>query len=184
MTHLALPRLPDRNLWLLEGNATYVEPIARAQAGQLDVAAVWRWAIRGLPQGQADRGAGGLDGTRDHGRIYWGGAAYWLLADIAIRQRTRNGIGVQAALRAINRESGGNGAEWTADRLVAVGDSGAGGNELSRLYAEMGDSAYPVDVAHVLGQLGVALAADAVVFDEQAPLAAIRRQITAPPRAG
>lgn len=121
MTHLALPRLPARNLWLQEGNATYVEPIARAQARQLDVATVWRWAYRGLPQGQARPGTGGLDGTDDHGRIYWGGAAYWLLADIAIRQRTTGRMGVQVALRAINRASGGNGALWTADRLVASG---------------------------------------------------------------
>jgi hypothetical protein len=181
MTHLALPRLPDRNLWLLEGNATYVEPIARAQAGQLDVAIVWRWALRGLPQGQVGPGAGGLDGTRDHGRIYWGGAAYWLLADIAIRRRTQGRIGVQAALRAINRASGGNGALWTADGLVAVGDAATGGHELTRLYAEMKDAAYPVDTARLLQELGVAAVGDQVVFDEAAPLAAIRRQITEPP---
>jgi hypothetical protein len=185
MTHLALPRLPERNLWLQEGNATYVEPIARAQAGQLDVATVWRWAIRGLPLGQGDprtgQGAGGLDGTHDHGRIYWGGAAYWLLADIAIRQRTDGRMGVQAALRAINRASGGNGVLWTADRLVAAGDSATGGKELTRLYLEMKDAAYPVDTARLLGELGVAAVGDKVVFDEAAPLATIRRQITEPP---
>lgn len=33
MTHLALPTVPRQSKWPLEGNATYVEPIAPAQAG-------------------------------------------------------------------------------------------------------------------------------------------------------
>jgi hypothetical protein len=33
--HMALSSLPDESNWLEEGLATYVEPVARAQAGQL-----------------------------------------------------------------------------------------------------------------------------------------------------
>lgn len=60
-------------------------------------------------------------------------------------------------------------------------DSATGGNELTRLYAEMKDAAYPVDTARLLKELGVAAVGDRIVFDDAAPLAAIRRQITAPP---
>jgi hypothetical protein len=35
MVHLALPSVPDEHHWIEEGIATYVEPIARAQVGDL-----------------------------------------------------------------------------------------------------------------------------------------------------
>ena len=181
MTHLALPQVPRRSLWLQEGNATYVEPIARAQAGQLSVQDVWRWTIDDMPGGQPKPGDGGLDGTHDHQRIYWGGAAFWLLADVRIRERTHNRIGVQTALRAINRKSGGNTADWSVDQVMAAGDAATGGTELADLYAELGPKASPVDINALLTKLGVGLKDGKVVFNESAPLAAIREKITAPP---
>ncbi len=181
MTHLALPQVPRRSLWLQEGNATYVEPIARAQAGQLSAEEVWRWTIDDMPGGQPKPGDGGLDGTRNHQRIYWGGAAFWLLADVRIRERTHNRIGVQTALKAINRKSGGNTADWSMDQVMAAGDAATGGSELADLYAEMGPKASPVDINALLTKLGVGLKDGKVVFDDSAPLAAIRRKITAPP---
>ncbi len=44
LCHGALPNLPREALWVQEGNATYIEPIARACVGQLSVAEVWRQA--------------------------------------------------------------------------------------------------------------------------------------------
>ena len=181
MTHLALPQLPRSGLWLQEGNATYVEPIARAQAGQMDAAEVWKWTIDEMPSGQPEPGDGGLDSTHDHQRVYWGGAAFWLVADVRIRERTRNRIGVQTALQAINRQSGGNTADWTMDQVMAAGDAATGGTELADLYAKMGRAGTPVDIDALLRQLGVGLQGNRVVFDDAAPLAAIRRQITAAP---
>jgi hypothetical protein len=180
MTHLALPQLPRTGLWLQEGNATYVEPIARAQAGQIDAAEVWKWTIDDMPGGQPKPGEGGLDDTHDHQRIYWGGAAFWLLADIRIRERTHNRVGVQTALQAINRQSGGNTAEWTMDQVMKTGDAATGGSELANLYVQMGKDGSPVDIDALLAQLGVGLRDGKILFDDAAPLAAIRRQITAP----
>ncbi|HEX7816368.1 hypothetical protein, partial [Dyella sp.] len=84
MTHLALPELGDDHAWLMEGNATYVEPIARAQAGQLKPADVWKWSVTDMPKGQPAAGDQGLDHTHTWGRTYWGGAAFWLLAEVDI----------------------------------------------------------------------------------------------------
>ena len=41
MIHLALPNLERRHVWLAEGTATYVESVARVQAGDLAAADVW-----------------------------------------------------------------------------------------------------------------------------------------------
>lgn len=178
MTHLALPVVPRESEWLLEGNATYVEPIARAQIGQLDVAMVWRWAIEGLPKGLPQSGDRGLDHTPTWGRTYWGGALFWLLADIRIQQQSNGRFGVQDALRAINKKSGGNIARWSVDEVARVGDAATHTHVLADLYHEMKDAPMSIDLAHLFEQLGVAEKNGAVVFDDGAPLSTIRRRIT------
>jgi hypothetical protein len=173
--------VPRRSEWLLEGNATYVEPIARAQTGQLDPEEVWRWSVEGMPKGLPTAGDKGLDNTPTWGRTYWGGALFWLLADVRIREKTHNRLGVNDALRAINRTSGGIGANWSVERLVAVGDSATGTDELTRLYAEMKSTPVTTDLQDLFGKLGVRAHGGKIEFDDSAPLANIRRRITAPP---
>src|ERR1044072_9285493 len=46
MVHLAFPSVPDQHHWIEEGSATYVEPIARARAGDLTPEKVWGDLIR------------------------------------------------------------------------------------------------------------------------------------------
>jgi hypothetical protein len=181
MTHLALPVVPRRSEWLLEGNATYVEPIARVQAGQLDAASVWRWTLESMPKGLPGPGDRGLDNTPTWGRTYWGGAMFWLLADVHLREQTQGRLGVQDALRAINRDSGGNGAHWSVDQIVAAGDKATSTHVLATLYAQMKATPVAVDLADLFKKLGIAERDGKVIFDEQAPLAAVRRRITAAP---
>ena len=104
MTHLALPSLPDANEWLEEGLATYVESVARAQAGELSAEQVWAGFVKGMPNGLPQSGDRGLDHTHTWGRTYWGGALFCLLADLEIRRKTANRYGLQDALRAILAE--------------------------------------------------------------------------------
>ena len=61
MVHLALPSVPDEHHWIEEGIATYVEPIARAQVGDLSPETVWRELVDGLPKGLPAPGDRGLD---------------------------------------------------------------------------------------------------------------------------
>ncbi len=178
MTHLALPTVPRRSEWLLEGNATYVEPIARAQAGQLDPSEVWRWALEGMPKGQPLAGDLGLDNTHTWGRTYWGGATFWLLADIGILAETHGQLGAQEALRAINRRSGGNAATWSIDEVMAIGDEATRTHVLSTLYAKMRAAPVPADLSDLFHKLGVAERGGRIVFDDDATLATIRRRIT------
>jgi hypothetical protein len=178
MTHLALPRVPRRSLWLQEGNATYVEPIARAQAGQLEPATVWKWSIEGMPKGEPGPDDQGLDRTPTWGRTYWGGAMFWLVADIAIHRRTNGRHSLQEALRAINRASGGNTADWSSGKVMAAGDAPTGTDVLQALYDSWKETPVTVDLAATFKDLGVAEADGRVVFDEDAPLADFRRQLT------
>lgn len=181
MTHLALPGLPDDQQWALEGSATYVEPIARVQAGQLDANTVWGDMVRGMPRGLPQASDQGLDRTHSWGRTYWGGALFYLLADVAIRQQTENRLGLQDALRAINRASGGNVAQWTIDRFIQVGDHATGTQALTTLYARMREQPAAVDLDAFFASLGVTMSAGAVRLDEAAQFAHIRRALMEPP---
>src|SRR5271167_4582146 len=51
MVHLSFPSVADNHHWIEEGIATYVEPIARAQVGDLSSETVWRELVDGLPKG-------------------------------------------------------------------------------------------------------------------------------------
>ena len=181
MTHLALPEVPSRSAWLLEGNATYVEPIARTQAGQLDRDSVWRWSLRGMPKGLPVHGDLGLDNTPTWGRKYWGGAIFWLLVDVRLRQATDNRVGAQEALRAINRRSGGNTANWPVDEVMAAGNNATGTTVMSDLYASMKNDPMPIELDDLFRKLGISERDGNIQFDDNAPLAAIRRSITASP---
>ncbi len=178
MVHLALPTVPRESLWLQEGNATYVEPIARAQAGQLDAATVWRWSLEGMPKGLPGPGDRGLDQTPSWGRTYWGGATFWLLADIAIDEASHGRRSLRDALRAINSRSGGNVADWPVDRVMATGDAAVGGDALQRLYAAQKDTPVSTDLPALFARLGVAEVDGRIVFDDSARLADFRRRLT------
>ena len=74
MVHLAFPDLTTDDRWAEEGLATYVEPLARARIGMLRGDDVWAGLLDGLPKGLSRGHGGGLHGTEEWGRTYWGGA--------------------------------------------------------------------------------------------------------------
>src|SRR5437763_5804328 len=180
--HLAFPDMPKQHHWIEEGLATYVEPVARVQAGQLKPARVWRDMIRDMPKGEPDAGDRGLDNTHTWARTYWGGALFCLRADIAIRQSTSNRMGLQDALRAIVAKGGTLDKEnWFMEGVLKVGDEATGTKVLEQLYGEMKDKPLQVDLANIWAQLGVAADRRKMVFDDRAQLADIRRGITRSP---
>jgi hypothetical protein len=184
MTHLALPDVKDSHLWLAEGIAVYVEPVARVEAGDLTAQKIWGDMLRDMPKGLPQNGDRGLDHTPTWGRTYWGGAMFCLLADVDIRKQTNNAKGLQQALRGILDAGGTHEQDWSTwpiRRIFSVGDKATGTTVLTDLYNKMRDKPYAPDLDALWRELGVAVQDGKVVFDDSAPLAAIRRAITAPP---
>lgn len=178
MIHLSLPSVPRQNHWLEEGNATYIEPIARARVGQKTPEQVWSELVRGLPQGLPQANDKGLDHTPTWGRTYWGGALFWLLADVEIRKRTDNRKGLEDALRGVIEAGGTIASTWDMQRVLATGDKAVGVPVLTELYGKMANDPYPVDLAALWKELGIALDGRQVTFDDNAPLARMRQAIT------
>ncbi|TPG52178.1 hypothetical protein [Sphingomonas glacialis] len=177
MFHAALPDLPRRALWLQEGNATWLEPVARVRAGYLPEAELWRQALIGMPRGEPGARDGGMDGTRDHDRLYWGGATFWLLVEIAIDAASHGKHGLRDAMRTVNRQSGGNATDWTPEQLMAAGDAAVGSEALSKLYRHFASGRATTDLPALFARLGVSAPGGRIRFDENAPLAGVRRRI-------
>jgi predicted metalloprotease with PDZ domain len=178
MAHLGLPNLPREQRWLEEGLATYLEPIARARAGYVTAEEVWSGLLSGLPKGLARDGDGGLDGTRSWGRTYWGGALFYLLADLEIRERTANRRSLDDALRGIVAAGGTIAVRWPVARTLEAGDRATGVDVLRSLHSRLGAARDDVDLEALFARLGVRARDGAVSFDDQAPLAPIRRALT------
>jgi hypothetical protein len=181
MTHLALPDVGSEHIWLSEGLAVYVEGVARAQAGNRNAAEVWADEARAMPRGLPQAGDGGLDHTHTWGRTYWGGALFCLLADVEIRRRTDNRVGLQTALRAVARASGGLVSDWPIERVLAVGDAAVGTHVLEELYARSKDVPLQTDLPSLWRSLGIAPAGDSFELNDDAPLAKIRDAIMRAP---
>jgi hypothetical protein len=180
MVHLALPEVGRRHDWLAEGLATYVEGVARAQFGNRDIADVWAEDRHSMPMGLPRKGEGGMDQTPTWGRTYWGGALYCLQAEVAIREQTGNRIGLQTALRAILKETGGYGFERDIDEVLRIGDAATGTRVLDDLYQKIKTAPQAPDLDLLWSRLGVPSDPKTQPFDDHAPLAAIRIAITAP----
>jgi hypothetical protein len=181
MTHLALPDVGSEHIWLSEGLAVYVEGVARAQAGNRNAAEVWADEARAMPRGLPQAGDGGLDHTHTWGRTYWGGALFCLLADVEIRRRSDNRVGLQTALRAVARASGGLVSDWSIERVLSVGDAAVGTQVLEELYARSKDAPLQSDLPSLWRSLGIALAGDSIELNDDAPLAKIRDAIMRAP---
>ena len=182
LVHTALASLPDDQHWLEEGLASYIEPIARVQAGELNAVGIWADMIRGMPNGEPGPGDRGLNNTHTWGRTYWGGALFCLMADIQIRQQTSNRRGLQDALRAIVAAGGTIDKEWPLPRIFAIGDQATGTHVLEEMYTRWSDSPVSVNLSELWGQLGIEKEKNTIKFDSRASLAAIREAITNPPK--
>ncbi len=180
MVHTAFPNQEDDQSWMEEGLATYVEPVARVQAGQLSAQRIWADMASDMPKGEPAAGDSGLDHTHTWGRTYWGGALFCLAAEVAIRKQTGNRKGLQDALRAIVAAGGTIDKEWPLGRTLAIGDKATGTTVLVDQYRKWSGAPMPMDLAAVWAELGIHAGPQGATLDPAAPMAAAREAITTP----
>jgi hypothetical protein len=177
LVHLAMADVPHANRWWLEGLATYVESVARAHSGHLGEAFIWRNFIERMPQGLPQNGDRGLDRTPTWGRTYWGGAMFCLLADVEIRRLSGNRRSLRDALRGVLEDGYSMHTSTTPMQIFESGDRATGVSVLVPMYQAMKTDPYPVDLDKLWSDLGVSVENDAIVYDDDAPLAHIRKAL-------
>jgi hypothetical protein len=173
LVHVTFPDLDRRYTWFSEGLATYVEPIARARAGLTTPEKVWAEMIDGLPQGLP----GPEDGVRDWGRVYWGGALYFFLADVRIRERTKGARGLEDGLRAVVAKGGNVESMWPLAQILETADLATGTSVMRELHGELGRGHTQTELDALFRSLGVRAERGVASFDDRAPLAAVRDAI-------
>ncbi len=182
LAHLAIPDLDERHLWLHEGIATYVEFVARAQAGFTSPRQMWAEFVREMPAGVPNERANrGLDGVTSIDRVYWGGALFCLLADIEIRRETDNRYGLQDALRGLQAAGGDLSKTWSLARILSTADAATGTRVMRNLYRRHGARAAEIDLDDIWRELGIVVRGRQLRFDNAARLAKIRLAITDKP---
>jgi len=121
LSHLYLPNLETEDLWLSEGLATYYQVVLRAKAKITTSSKGWERLLSGFNRGKrADNGLN-LRQTNATQHYYWGGTAYFFMADVALRTHTKQTLFsvmnqfVNCCVNEIGR--------WSAERFTAKLDS-------------------------------------------------------------
>ena len=184
LVHMAFPSLPDNQHWMEEGQATYIEPIARVMTGELKAQQIWQDMFRDMAKGEPGPGDEGLDHTQTWGRTYWGGALFCLVADVSIRRETGNHKGLQDALRAVVAQGGTIDNAWDLPKALAIGDQATGTHVLTRMYAEWKDAPVTVDLSKLWEELGVRANGDGIELVSTSSQARVREAITEARKSG
>lgn len=185
LSHLLLPFIAREDAWLSEGFATYYQELLRARSGAASELVAMRRIVGSLRAVSVDPLSDSLTiesarmrRTHAYRQVYWGGAAFWLKADVALRASTANHASldsVTAALRATQTAD----TVWTAETLVARLDQLTNTTLFAEGLAEAARSAVPA-FEPTLEALGVRTEGGTVTLDDAARLAEIRRAMLAP----
>ena len=155
MVHLGFPNVPYRQHWMEEGLATYVEEVARVRAGWISEDEFWSDLMTGFPKGLLQPGEQGLNASRRWGPLYWGGALFWFLADVEIREKTNNKQGLEDALKGVLDAGGDIAVWWPPEKVIEAGDAAIAMPVLRGLYDRFGKAYLSVDLAAQWARLGL-----------------------------
>ena len=86
-------------------------------------------------------------------------------------------------MRALQRQGGNLSRLWTLERTLDVADRNTGAPVMAALYKTMGPRPHSPDLKRIWRDLGMRQERGRIVFDDTAPLAAMRRAITDRPSA-
>ncbi len=179
--HLGLPHVGDRDAWFAEGITTYYTYVAMARAGALSPAQAWSRIHDGFHRGRS-RGSGrplgdesaAMGHTGEYWRVYWGGAAFALLADVALR---RQGGSLDQVVRYWSRWARTPGPAWHARALVERADVHFGRATLGPLADALLASAGFPEVRAAYAWLGLVPLDEAALRLAPAPGEAARRAV-------
>ncbi len=179
MIHTGMPYIRGRGTWMMEGAATYVEPIIRARAGWKTEEVVWKEWMDNMPTGAPIFAKGLMNASGREN--YWSGALFYLMADLGIRRETNGAKGLEDCL---------GGALWAGYQAsvtvrvqdyASVCDKATGtrvvGDLVDRYYAR----GVPMDMAAFWRDIGVSEVGGRIALNDSAPQAQWRKMIVMGP---
>lgn len=184
LSHLFLPFVRRESAWLSEGLATYYQDVLRARAGLVSADEAWRHMAVNLSQARQE-GTGRMMAAESAAMyrtyafrsVYWAGTAYFLMADVELRRRSGGKKSLDRAIATLTAR--GDPMLWDADDLLRELDRACGLEVFVPLADRVLSQPFP-DFEQTLVDLGIAVSAERITLDDQAPLADIRRTIMRP----
>ena len=146
-SHLLLPRISWRQKWISEGFASYYQNVLMARAARYTKKEALEKLEAGLKRGRASRpelslNKAALEGVREaRMKIYWGGAAIALLADVELRERSGNTESLDLVLDRFQRCCLPSQRRWSGTDLFTRFDSLIDGAVFMPLYREYANTA-------------------------------------------
>jgi hypothetical protein len=177
LIHTGMPYVNGRGTWLMEGAATYVEPIIRARAGWKSEDEVWHEWMMNMPRGAAAFG----DGLATGGQPYWAGAIFMLLSDIGIRKATGGAKGLEDCLGGVLWSGMDARGRISVPDFARACDRAVGTNVFSTMVDQHLRKQSPIDLAALWKDLGVGMVDGRVTLDDSAPQARWRKMIVMGP---
>ena len=178
------PACPPVTIGSKRGSPCTCSPSRGHARAEIRPEEVWREFAVGMPKGTPSPGRGptpALDDTPDWARTYWGGATFCLVADLAMRERTGNRLGLPDALRGVL----GSGEKRRPDVEYPIACSTPrtrrwGQSCFDPCATRCVATAWSIDLGRLFRELGVTLQDGSVTLVDDAPLASVRRAIHRP----
>lgn len=119
LSHLLLPKLSYKDRWVSEGIASYYQNVARSRSALLSKEAAWNKLKQGFARGRRDFNNRSLRNANKIMHVYWGGVAYFFLADLRLREQ---GQSLDLVLQSFNQCCLPSFKRWTAEELANTFD--------------------------------------------------------------
>jgi hypothetical protein len=184
LSHMLLPYVSSSDRWLSEGLASYYQNVLRARDGRLSEQAAWQKLHEGFRRGvEGTHGQRLQDMSRNmrqngaYMRVYWSGAAIFMLADIQLRQETNGEKSLDSVLARLHDCCMSQDKTWRARELFNKFDELSGTSIFSDLYNRHVPSAEFPDVFETYGDLGIDSSRRRIRLTQDAHLAEIRSAI-------
>jgi hypothetical protein len=189
--HLLHPFVAHEDAWLPEGLATYFQEVLRARAGMQPEATAWRRLLDGARLGRGVEGSlaqesAGMFGPRGYGTsasfrtVYWGGAAFALIADVEVRRQTHGRLSLEAVLRELSGYFRSQPRAFSAAEVMERMDAVVGQPLFLPLMKRWVEAPELPQLDALYAQLGVRVESDGVRFADDAQDAWIRSAIMQP----
>lgn len=188
LSHLLHPRLRGRDAWLYEGLGSYYQNVLRARAGLLTQQQAWQKLNDGFQRGVKATGARhtllqeseNMLRDRNFMRVYWSGAAIFLLADQQLREQSGGQNSLDRVLKQFRDCCLPTDRWWSGEELMANLDSLSGATVFSDLYQRYVPSTDFPDPGPTYRKLGLTVTNGTVELSDNATQTELRNAIMLP----
>jgi len=191
-SHMMHPYLNSDSRWISEGFAQYYQNVLLARSGVYDQATAWKKLLDGLERGRQSQPSMSPNEAARQGvraarmKVYWSGAALALMADVTLRERSNGKESLDTVLDRLQACCLPSARSWSGreflqklDALLAIpSDTQVVEPIFIPLYERYANTAGFPDYRNDFEKLGIEISGSAVRLSNDAPLAAIRKQIT------